>query len=154
MQKGTALLGILLGALAVSFSQLDMRNLSRQLGESFHIYRQHLMFKLLLTGLLLLILAYTIYTLFFKPSQNKPEDVPPPQYCQRIEPQDFEWQREVYTEMKKDELYRSPEYKEALQRKGHSEESWNWQKREDLRKKMGLPPSPLSSDEELLSDSD
>lgn len=154
MQTGTALLGILVGALAVSFTQLDMKNLTNQLGTTFHLYRQYLMFKLLFTAVLILFLAYTIYALFIKSSQHKPEDIPPPQFCQRVDPQDFEWQREVYTEMKKDELYRSPEYKEALERKGHTEESWNWQKREELRKRMGLPPSPLSSDEELLSESD
>lgn len=154
MQKGTVILGILVGALAVSFTQLDMKNLTNTLGGSFHIYRQHLMFKLLLTVVLILFLVYTIYTLFFKNSQPNPEDVPPPQFCQRVDTQDFEWQREVYTEMKKDELYRSPEYKEAIERKGQTEESWNWQKRQELRKKMGLPPSPLSSDDELVSDSD
>jgi hypothetical protein len=113
-----------------------------------------LIFKVLFTGVLVIFLLYVLYNLFQKGSTSSDTSPPAPNYCQRIASSDFEWQANVYTQLKKEELYRSPEYRETMQRKGANEESWNWQSREKLRKKMGLPPSPMSSDEELLSDDD
>lgn len=154
MKTGTILLGGIVGGLSVAFYSLDLQSFSQDLASSFQIYRQNLIFKVLFTGVLVIFLLYVLYNLFQKSPAISDTSPPAPSYCRRIPSSDFEWQANVYTQLKKEELYRSPEYRETMQRKGTNEESWNWQSREKLRKNMGLPPSPLSSDEELLSDDD
>lgn len=154
MKTGTILLGGIVGSLSIAFYSIDLQSLPQGLTSSFQVYRQNLILKVLFTGVLVIFLLYVLYNLFQKGSTSSDTYPPAPSYCQRISQSDFEWQANVYTQLKKEELHRSPEYRETMQRKGANEESWNWQSREKLRKKMGLPPSPMSSDEELLSDDD
>lgn len=154
MKTGTLLLGGIVVGLSFTFYSFNIRSLPNELQSVFQIYRQHLIIKLLFTAVLIIFLVYVIYNLLQKDIFPTVTPRSPPSYCQRINKTDFQWQTSVYTHLKKEELYRSPEYREAKQRKGINEECWNWQSREQLRKQMGFPLSPMSSDEELMSETD
>jgi len=66
-----------------------------------------------------------------------------PRYCERISPEEFEYQRTVVTNREVNKLVSSDGYKLFAQIKGKNPADWNWQIHD---RQLGLyPPSSPSS---------